>query len=79
MAPCGNDNRPHVMATSSQLLAKLKWEVACERRAFAMDPRLGIPTYGAMDLEDTVRLVQAALEEVRKRFTVYPGEAAAGE
>ena len=55
---------------TAQVSAKLKWEAACERLAFALNPPPGMPTEDAPDLETALRLAQAALEEIREAFTV---------
>lgn len=52
--------------TTAKLLARLKWEVACERLAFALDRDPAIPPDTALDLDAAFRLVRAALEEVRE-------------
>jgi hypothetical protein len=55
---------------TAQVSAKLKWEAACERLAFALNPPAGLPAGQAPDLETALDLVQAALEEIREAFTV---------
>jgi hypothetical protein len=47
--------------------ARLKWEAACERLAFVLDPPEGC-SGDPLDLEEAVRLAHAALEEVRTTF-----------
>jgi hypothetical protein len=41
---------------------------ACERLAFAIEPRPDFPPHGVADLDEAVRLVQPGLEVVRKAF-----------
>lgn len=53
---------------TAQVSARLKWEAACERLAFALNPPADIPTGDTPDLETALRLVQAALEEIREAF-----------
>ena len=55
---------------TARVSARLKWEAACERLAFALNPPAGIPAEDAPDLETAVRLAQAALEEIREAFKV---------
>lgn len=71
MAPRVTHNHPIVIPTSSQLLAKLKWEAACERLAIAMEPRPDFPSNGRVELEVAVSLVQTALRQVQQAFRVY--------
>lgn len=54
----------------ARLHAKLKWEAACERMAFALDPPEGARDGEAPDLDTAVRLAQAALEALRSAFNV---------
>ncbi|MDM0106994.1 hypothetical protein QTH97_18760 [Variovorax sp. J22R24] len=56
----------------AQLQARLKWEVACERMAIALNPPPGVARDGVHDLEAALGLVQAALEEVREAFKDSP-------
>jgi len=59
---------------SAQLQARLKWEAACERLAFVLHPPTDAPAQeGAPDLESTLQLAQAALEEIRRAFGSEPG------
>jgi hypothetical protein len=55
---------------TAQVSARLKWEAACERLAFALNPPTGMPAEQVPDLETALRLVQAALEEIREAFNV---------
>ncbi|MEJ8825081.1 hypothetical protein WKW80_24140 [Variovorax humicola] len=55
--------------TTAKLQARLKWEAACERLAFALRPPSGAPP-DAPDVNSAVKLAQAALEEVRQAFGV---------
>lgn len=64
--------------TAARVQARLKWEAACERMAFALEPPTGIPVEGAPDLESALRLAQAALEEVRAAFQDDAGTSQAG-
>lgn len=48
--------------------ARLKWEAACERMAFALDPPAGLSDADAPDLDSATRLAQAALDELRAAF-----------
>jgi len=50
--------------------ARLKWEAACERMAFALDPPKGLSDDDAPDLASAVQLAQAALEALRSAFNV---------
>ncbi len=52
-----------------QLQARLKWEVACERMAIALNPPAGAGVDGVQDLDAALRVAQAALEEIRKAFS----------
>ena len=61
------------MPPPNQLQARLQWEAACERLAFALDPPPGMPAGEAPDVAAALRLVQAALEEIRRAFD--PGAA----
>ncbi|MBT2324761.1 hypothetical protein J7E62_20695 [Variovorax paradoxus] len=51
-----------------QTAARLKWEAACERLAFALQSPDGAPADSTLGLEEAVRLAHAALEEVRAAF-----------
>lgn len=53
---------------AARIQARLKWEAACERMAFALQPPTGASTKGAPSLEAALQLVQAALEELRAAF-----------
>ncbi len=55
---------------TAQVSAKLKWEAACERLAFALNPPPGLPAGQALDLETALGLVQDALQEIREAFSV---------
>lgn len=63
-----NDDRPRPGMTSAMLYAKLKWEAACERLAFALDAGSSSHADDAMDLEFAIGLARSALEEVRTAF-----------
>ena len=52
--------------TTAKLMARLKWEAACERLAFALDRDRAAPADNALDIEAAIRLVRIALEEVRE-------------
>lgn len=52
----------------ARIQARLKWEAACERMAFALAPPAGVSIEGAPDLGSALQLAQAALEEVRAAF-----------
>ncbi len=60
------------MPHSNQVQARLKWEAACERLAFALDPPPGVPAGEAPDIADALRLAREALEEIRKAFAANP-------
>lgn len=55
------------------LKARLKWEAACERLAFALAPPAGQVAADAPDVASAIALVQAALEEVRQAFAADCG------
>jgi len=59
---------------TKMLYAKLKWEVACERLACALDagPSFSVDEKG--DLELAFKLVRAALEEVCTAFEASTGQ-----
>ncbi len=52
----------------AQIQARLKWEVACERLAFALRPPPGAPADGALEIAACVALAQEALQERKQAF-----------
>ncbi|MEJ8860039.1 hypothetical protein WKW79_36265 [Variovorax robiniae] len=52
----------------AQIQARLKWEVACERLAFALHPPPGAPEDGALEIAACVGLAQEALQELKQAF-----------
>jgi hypothetical protein len=60
------------MLHPNQLQARLQWEAACERLAFALDPPPGVSAGDAPDIADALRLAREALEEIRKAFAAGP-------
>jgi hypothetical protein len=53
---------------AERLRAKLHWEAACERLAFALSPPAGTDAREAPDLAAAFALAQAALVELRAAF-----------
>jgi hypothetical protein len=59
---------PSMDNKGTRLQARLKWEVACERMAIALNPPDGATLDGVYDLEAALQLAHAALDEIRKAF-----------
>ena len=57
---------------AAKLQARVKWEAACERLRFALQPHPDMAREGGPDLEEAVALAQSALEEVRAAFQADP-------
>ena len=57
----------------AKLQAKLRWEAACERLAFALHPRPDMPAEDLPQLDEAVRIAQHALDEIRRAFGVDSG------
>jgi hypothetical protein len=58
--------------------ARLKWEAACERLSFALDPPEG-SSADSLDLEEAVRLAQAALQGLQAAFSADSAAAPGGD
>jgi hypothetical protein len=54
--------------TAAQLQARLKWEAACERLAFALSPPNGTEKAQELDFEAAIQRAHAALEELHEAF-----------
>jgi len=52
----------------AQLQARLKWEVACERMAIALNAPPGVAADGVHDLPAALALVQEVVREIREAF-----------
>ena len=57
---------------ATRLQAKMKWEAACERLRFALQPHPDMAREGAPDLEEALELAQSALEEIRVAYQDEP-------
>ncbi|RZL91973.1 MAG: hypothetical protein EOP82_11390 [Variovorax sp.] len=53
---------------AARLQARMKWEAACERLRFALQPHPDMAREGAPNLEEAVTLAQSALEEIRTAY-----------
>lgn len=61
---------------AERVQAKLQWQVACERVAFALTPPEGLASSdGHVDLQEAIRVAQAALERLHTAFADDPGGA----
>jgi len=56
--------------TAAQLQARLNWEIACERLAFALSPPDGTQRVSQGELDLEIERVRVALEDLGSAFRV---------